>query len=1038
MRISNLMQGASASALILSGFGAQAAWAQTAGQDAPAAATADEAAPSSATPSDDGAIVVTGRRRALQAATDRKRNSDTIVDSVVADEAGKLPDNSITEVLQRVAGVSVVRFAALGDPDHFSVEGSGVQVRGLSGVASRLNGRDIFSANNGRALLWGDVTPELMQAVDVYKASTADLIEGGTGGQIDLRTKLPFDFKPGWHVAGSAEISRGDFAKKNDLSTSALLTNRWDTPIGEIGALVDIAFSRLSTNSNFFRMEPYYRTHIGSTDYFIPGGYDYGEDNYQRHRTGVYGAVQWAPSESLKLTGIFFQSRYRSRTIGQGAFVTSQTLAVNPNESEFDSIGGLISTPNIFQRDPNTFLPSGNAIASGGNAAYGRSNSVTRDYSLAFQFTPASSPLALSGALQRTKGKAVDSSMNIFRDVAFPTNFGLDLSGEFPEVTIPESGLAGFDDPANYFWSASMPHDSDNTGRQTAANLDAEYKFEDSFFRSVKVGGRWAKRTERDFDNGFNWAALGRSWNGDPQMTFANAAPGDVEAHVFENFFHGDIPVPTNMFYPSIDLVRRSIGEGRNQLHASPGNFCGQLDWGGGNPDYFNCSARGPVSETGYGGPGIRTPGFILPTDQTDYLTKTLAGYGLVRFGSERALGFSGNVGVRVVRTQNRSSGYFVQSQAAPYFRDGQLVSYPVTINGQPANVSMLEVPYVRRAGRTFTHVLPSINLQIAPSATTKARFAYNITMDNASFRALRASGGVGVTTTDNPNNPTDPNLPRLPPIFSYFNTSSGNPTLKPTVSNNLDLSFEWYPKQGTMFHLALFHKKISNLPIYAQTDQPVQVIYPDGTTEDVSASATDIKNATAPAKVKGFEIGGRTFFDMLPGLLRGFGVEANYTFVDSRNPGDLYRDIDGFEHDDAPVTGMSRHNYNATLMYELGRVSARIAYSWRSKYLQSTNANGTNPTYTFYASPGVAIDLANIGQGGTQIALPVYGSAYGQVDAGLRYKFSENVSLSLQGTNLLNATQRTLMTGYPQGKFYTRSWFQSDRRISAGVNVSF
>src|SRR3990170_2113067 len=187
---------------------------------------------------EENAIVVTGRRAALQAAEQRKKNSEGIVDSVVADEAGKLPDNSITEVLQRVQGVTIVRFAALNDPDHFSVEGSGIQVRGLSGVASRLNGREIFSANGGRALLWGDVTPELMSAVDVYKSATADLIEGGTGGQVDLRTKLPFDFKAGWNFAGSGEISKGDLAKGNDYGGSILVTNRFDTNIGEIGLLL--------------------------------------------------------------------------------------------------------------------------------------------------------------------------------------------------------------------------------------------------------------------------------------------------------------------------------------------------------------------------------------------------------------------------------------------------------------------------------------------------------------------------------------------------------------------------------------------------------------------------------------------------------------------------------------------------------------------------------------------------------------------------------------------------------------------------------
>ena len=71
-------------------------------------------------------------------------------------------------------------------------------------------------------------------------------------------------------------------------------------------------------------------------------------------------------------------------------------------------------------------------------------------------------------------------------------------------------------------------------------------------------------------------------------------------------------------------------------------------------------------------------------------------------------------------------------------------------------------------------------------------------------------------------------------------------------------------------------------------------------------------------------------------------------------------------------------------------------------------------------------------------IALPVYGDAYGQVDAGIRFKVNEHLQLSLQGTNILDATQRTLMGGYPKNKLYVRSWFQSDRRVSLGANVAF
>ena len=108
------------------------------------------------------AVVVSGRRAALATAQKIKQDSDEIVDSVVAEEIGKLPDRSVTEVLQRVVGVAMDRVSASNDPVHFSAEGSGVIIRGLTYVSSTLNGRETFSANQGRTLGFEDVPPELM------------------------------------------------------------------------------------------------------------------------------------------------------------------------------------------------------------------------------------------------------------------------------------------------------------------------------------------------------------------------------------------------------------------------------------------------------------------------------------------------------------------------------------------------------------------------------------------------------------------------------------------------------------------------------------------------------------------------------------------------------------------------------------------------------------------------------------------------------------------------------------------------------------
>ncbi|HMA50592.1 MAG TPA: TonB-dependent receptor plug domain-containing protein, partial [Magnetospirillaceae bacterium] len=127
-------------------------------------------------------VVVTGQRAALEAAQNRKEQATTILDSISADDAGKLPDESVTEVLQRVPGVAIAHFETLGpqiDTNHYSAQGANLTIRGMSEIGSYLNGQNSFSANGGRALSFEDIPPELLSAMDVYKSSQADLIEGG-------------------------------------------------------------------------------------------------------------------------------------------------------------------------------------------------------------------------------------------------------------------------------------------------------------------------------------------------------------------------------------------------------------------------------------------------------------------------------------------------------------------------------------------------------------------------------------------------------------------------------------------------------------------------------------------------------------------------------------------------------------------------------------------------------------------------------------------------------------------------------------------
>src|SRR5687767_5274339 len=214
----------------------------------PVSAQTDPNAPDVQGPEDEDAIIVTGQRRALQTSQGIKRNADTVVDSITATDIGAFPDKSVAEALQRVPGITVNRFAASSDTAHFSAEPSGVIIRGLPQVRSEFNGRDTFSANSGRGLSWTDITPELLAGVDVYKNQTADLIEGGIAGSVNLRTRVPFD-ATGQLIQVGVRANYGDLSKKWTPDINAFYSNRFMTGMGEFGVMANVAYSKVRTRS---------------------------------------------------------------------------------------------------------------------------------------------------------------------------------------------------------------------------------------------------------------------------------------------------------------------------------------------------------------------------------------------------------------------------------------------------------------------------------------------------------------------------------------------------------------------------------------------------------------------------------------------------------------------------------------------------------------------------------------------------------------------------------------------------------------------
>jgi len=183
------------------------------------AAAQDQPGTTTAGDTSDDTIVVTGIRSSLRSAQSLKENAIAVTDSIVAEDIGKLPDNTVADALQRVTGVQVARANG---------EAANVLIRGLPNVTSYLNGREAFTGT-GRGVALQDIPAELVAGVDVYKTSTPDLVEGGVGGRIDIRLRRPFDFDQGWTIAGSARALYSD--KRDDWSWigSAVVAGRFES-----------------------------------------------------------------------------------------------------------------------------------------------------------------------------------------------------------------------------------------------------------------------------------------------------------------------------------------------------------------------------------------------------------------------------------------------------------------------------------------------------------------------------------------------------------------------------------------------------------------------------------------------------------------------------------------------------------------------------------------------------------------------------------------------------------------------------------------
>ena len=262
------------------------------------------AAPVDQNGQDDSEIVVTGLRESLAKAAAIKRDSPNVVDSIVADDIGKFPDRTVAAALQRVPGVQVT----VGDNNEIV----NPIVRGLADILTTLDGREIFTGA-GRGFSYQDLPAEALAGADVYKSTSADLIEGGVAGQINLQLHKPFDFD-GFTLATNARAIYTSNTQEVSPVLGLLVSDRFDTGIGEMGLLADVSYAHNHFNRPVafncdFRANPQ-----GAPGVIAPtcvGGLN-NEGDYERKQANV--AFQWKPSPELQIYANGLYTAYENKS----------------------------------------------------------------------------------------------------------------------------------------------------------------------------------------------------------------------------------------------------------------------------------------------------------------------------------------------------------------------------------------------------------------------------------------------------------------------------------------------------------------------------------------------------------------------------------------------------------------------------------------------------------------------------------------------------------------------------------------------------
>lgn len=824
-------------------------------------------------------VIVTGVRASLAQALQIKRSADQVVESIVADDIGKLPDNNVVETLQRVTGVQI--------SNRGGGEAGAIWIRGMPDITTTWNGRNVFTAS-GRQLALQDIPANLVRRIDVYKTRSADQIETGIAGQIDVFTRRPFDFDDrqfSMNLRGAYQEQGENF----DPNGSILVSDRWTTGAGDFGALLNLSYVRTRYRAQnvfagaiipfasptnpppgFTPLERIFNTRggvaenpiwqagmdrglptaPGSTMNFngVPYRYVLARDAVfasdltgDRRRPAVNAALQWAPNDRSEYTLEFMYEGFRDERLNSLHFTfadwwgalgpdPASTIELFPDSNLIRS--RVVGRPFGFQSgDYSKDSTDSLVLAMSGKWLIGDNLEVVADLS---HQTSEFKTQFLAMRLDRVPEAL---AVNFNPGNGIPSWHFLDGAGNNADALLT--------DPAS--WNAAQFYDNEggNKGDATTLSVDGDQDFAGNFgaFTRFSFGFRYDDRNASASNRNGPVGFLGRNL-----ATLDSGLPW-----VNEGFFDGNADIPTSWLVPNgyyiaenADTIRALYGLPLSSTHSQVETF--------------------QINE-------VTAAAYAQMEAETQLFGRDLKAIAGVRWVH--------------VKTDMNFTDYF---------------------SGVSSD-----------AEQSVSELLPSVTAHYDLSEDFRLRFNFGQTLRRPNFGDLNPNFGLTEDLTG----------------VGYGTGGGGNPDLEPTRSRNIDLTAEWYFARDSALYSTLFRREIEGLVVALSRRQTIT-----GTGLNTAEFVVTQPVNASDGVLKGFEVGLVYFPDYLPGALDGLGVQASLTSLDSSQNiplTDSAGNIVGEEN--TSFFGVSDLSYNVTLAYDRGPVSSRLSYVWREDFLNNNEA---------------------------------------------------------------------------------------------------